>query len=257
MQVTKIGLMDADVLVHKVSRAAEKQTRWPNGIWTWHANEGLAIQILEGLLNSYKKELGIDEFIMCLSDTEYNFREDFFPEYKEGRRDSDSYGPLLKTFIRQYFKDNYTTYTRSGLEADDILGILMTDCRYKNDCTKIIMTIDKDLNTIPGQHYNLNTGKSYNVTEEEANNFFYQQIISGDATDGIPGCPTYGPKKAQKVIDTTPKEKLWSAIVKTYESKGLTEEDALINARLVRILRIDEYFNRQLELWTPPRGISQ
>ena len=46
----------------------------------------------------------------------------------------------------------------------------------------------------------------------------------------------------------------WSTVVKAFEDKGLTEDDALLNARLARILTIDDYDTTRQEpiLWTPP-----
>ena len=33
----------------------------------------------------------------------------------------------------------------------------------------------------------------------------------------------------------------WATVVKAFEDKGLTEEDALLNARLARILTVEDY----------------
>ena len=45
----------------------------------------------------------------------------------------------------------------------------------------------------------------------------------------------------------------WATVVKAFEDKGLTEDDALLNARLARILTIDDYDTKRQEpiLWTP------
>ena len=42
----------------------------------------------------------------------------------------------------------------------------------------------------------------------------------------------------------------WSTVVKAFEDKGLTEEDALMNARLAKILTINEYDGRVI-YWSP------
>jgi DNA polymerase-1 len=46
---------------------------------------------------------------------------------------------------------------------------------------------------------------------------------------------------------------MWSEVLATYEKKGLTYEDALIQARIARILRGDEYNldTGEMNLWTP------
>ena len=52
-----------------------------------------------------------------------------------------------------------------------------------------IATLDKDLDGVPGWHY-VWKGKRegvFYVTETEADRFFYTQMLTGDATDNIPG----------------------------------------------------------------------
>ena len=45
----------------------------------------------------------------------------------------------------------------------------------------------------------------------------------------------------------------WKAVVEAFKEKDLTEEDALVNARLARILTADDYdFERkEPKLWSP------
>jgi len=47
---------------------------------------------------------------------------------------------------------------------------------------------------------------------------------------------------------------MWSAVVDAYESKGLTEEDAVMQARMARILRAEDWdFGKKApRLWCPP-----
>jgi hypothetical protein len=51
----------------------------------------------------------------------------------------------------------------------------------------IISTKDKDLNCIPGRHYNWSKGEEVTISEPEANAHFYSQVITGDTSDNIPG----------------------------------------------------------------------
>ena len=46
------------------------------------------------------------------------------------------------------------------------------------------------------------------------------------------------------------------AVVETFEEKGLTEADALVNARLARILTTDDFNHDKQDpiLWTPTSG---
>jgi DNA polymerase-1 len=46
---------------------------------------------------------------------------------------------------------------------------------------------------------------------------------------------------------------MWTEVVKAFESKGLTEEDALRNARLAYILRDGDWntTSQEVRQWTP------
>ena len=83
---------------------------------------------------------------------------------------------------------------------------------------------------------------------------FMLQTLTGDNTDNYPGCPGIGPVTGAKVLagkDTL--EEMWEIVVKMYEKKGKTEEDAIIQARLARILRHGDYNwdTEKIKLWTP------
>lgn len=135
------------------------------------------------------------------------------------------------------------------LEADDVMGILMTKYPGKY----ILASIDKDLRQIPGQHYNWDKDEFKEVSLDEGNLFFYTQILTGDPTDGYSGCPNIGPKRAERILASA--KDVWKAIVKTYEAKGLTEWDAIVTARVARILRASDYNFKtgKIRLWKPPK----
>ena len=77
------------------------------------------------------------------------------------------------------------------------------------------------------------------------------QSMAGDQTDGYSGCPSIGVKRATTIFEN--KGYSWKAVVETFEEKGLTEDDALVNARLARILTAEDYdFKTKKPIpWTP------
>ena len=84
---------------------------------------------------------------------------------------------------------------------------------------------------------------------EEADRWHLAQTLIGDPTDNYKGCPKIGAVGAKKILD---KDCSWAAVVAAYEKAGLSEEDALAQARVARILRfedVDEDMNPIL--WTP------
>ena len=91
--------------------------------------------------------------------------------------------------------------------------------------------------------------RTQTITKAEADFFHKIQTLTGDATDGYNGLPGFGPKTAQKLLH---KEGCsWETVVKAYEKKGFTEEDALTTARLAYILREENYNNGEIKLWEP------
>ncbi len=100
-------------------------------------------------------------------------------------------------------------------------------------------------------------GRSFVVEPNDAHYFFWTQTLTGDTCDGFPGCPGIGPKKAHKIIldmllDVDSRTE-WSFIVEAYQKKGLTEADALVQARVARILQHTDYdfVNKKVILWNP------
>jgi DNA polymerase-1 len=135
------------------------------------------------------------------------------------------------------------------LEADDVMGVMAT----KEPDDHVIATIDKDLDQIPGRHFNWNKNKKYTVNSLKADRLFYTQIMAGDPTDNYYGIKGVGPVAAKKLLDETPKHRRWEEILKLFISKGYTEEYALQMARVARICRAEDY-NFETEepiLWTP------
>ena len=73
------------------------------------------------------------------------------------------------------------------------------------------------------------------------------------AYSGVPGI---GVKRAETLFNKEGYS--WATVVKAFTDKGLTEDDALLNARLARILTIDDYDTERQEpkLWTPSNSYN-
>jgi DNA polymerase-1 len=174
-----------------------------------------------------------------------NFRKLVDPEYKGHRQKRK---PLGFHRLVKWALENYPSHLEEGLEADDLLGLR---CHQTTD-NVLLISADKDLKQIQCRQWN--GTDEITPTLEECDFFFHQQILTGDPVDGYKGCPGIGAVKAVALLNKTPREFWWEAIVGTYVKAGLTEADALQNARLARILRKGEYDWKAHEplLWTPP-----
>lgn len=124
-----------------------------------------------------------------------NFREEIAVTKKyKGNRDN-AVKPIHYAHVRSLILEDENTVCTVGVEADDAMGIAITE-----DPEAVICTIDKDLNMLPGRHYNWGTGAMYNVSATDSLYFFMKQLLTGDSTDNIPGVPGIGDKKAEELL---------------------------------------------------------
>jgi DNA polymerase-1 len=244
----RIALIDADITAFASAVAVEKSIDWGDGIWTLHADEDEGKRLFSDSIARIQEKVEADKVILAFSDS-HNFRKDVLPTYKVNRAGSRQ--PLIRRALTVWALHEYDCYVRPGLEGDDVLGILATMKRPKSKDQYIICTIDKDLKTIPGLHYNVKHDKMFEVTVEEADRWHLTQTLTGDPTDGYDGCPGCGPVKAGRILD---KDCSWAAVVAAYEKAGFSEEEALVQARVARICRAEDYdfTKKQVRLWTPP-----
>lgn len=201
-----------------------------------------------------KETLKADQVLLCLSDRKANFRKEFDPTYKSQRA---SEKPQLWYVIREFIEAHemeFPVIHLPKLEGDDILGLMATHPEAKD--IRIMVSIDKDMKTIPGLLYNPRQPDLgvVPISQDDADLFWMTQTLTGDATDGYPGLRGCGPKNAAKFLHgCTGIEELWEAVRMAYIGKGFTEEDAINQARLARILRHGDYDNatNEVKLWHP------
>lgn len=239
-------LIDGDILLYAESSACEEAYDWGDDIWTLHGDAKVAKERVDVWIKDIKEHLEADHVIITLTDQE-NWRKEVLPTYKHNRKNKRK--PLVYPALKEYVIETYKTALWETLEADDVMGILATDPKDKTD--KIIVSEDKDMKTIPGKLYNPGHPEDgiMDISVEEADLTHLTQALTGDVTDGYSGCPGVGPKTAMKVL----KDGDWLEVVAAYEKAGLTEEDALVQARVARILRHGEYNKKakEVNLWTP------
>lgn len=244
--------IDADMLCFVSCCSVEREINWGDGLWTLHADakeaetqiddrvEGIVTTVLDKL--NYEGEYRI---IMCISDPKVNFRKKILSTYKANRIGKRK--PVCYSEVLEWIKSNYTTKMIPTLEADDVIGIAATHFKgHEVHCSG-----DKDFMSIPGIFYNFIKGELYHISEREADKWFYTQTLIGDKADNYDGCPGIGEKTAEKIFK---KEGVsWGTVKKTFLRKGLTEEDALQQARVARILRDTEWKDGKPILWSPSK----
>tara|TARA_R100001594_G_scaffold47767_3_gene80700 strand:- start:382 stop:1155 length:774 start_codon:yes stop_codon:yes gene_type:complete len=247
-------LIDADMLLFAAVKLCEVEIEWMPDVITTHLPLKEVSLLFDEMVTNKKTQAEADEVILCWTSID-NFRNKVDPSYKANRRATNHrLKPVGFKEARNRMENKYNSECWYRLEADDVLGILQT-----RDCGKdtVIWSGDKDLNQIPGLHLD-NDGNVKTITEPEADVFFYRQVLIGDSVDGFGGCPSIGPKTAEKLIplkEFTPAS-AWRTVVSTYKKKDLSEQYALVQARLARILRSTEYSYNDISLWTPPIPVT-
>lgn len=239
-------LIDADLIVYRSCIAVEQDARFDDDFHILYSSFDDAWQNVNIAMTRLFERFGTDDHVAALS-VGRNFRYDVDPTYKGNRTETRK--PLCFARVREALEAHYTVYKFDGLEADDVLGIFAT-----RDPNTIICSMDKDLKTIPCTLWD---GKQVRKIEQhEADFWFMYQVLVGDTADGYPGCPGVGDVKARKILCGKPEEGpevVWSLVVAAYEKAGLTEDDAIKQARLARILRNSDWDAKAKRpiLWTP------
>jgi DNA polymerase-1 len=184
--------------------------------------------------------------IVCLSDASHKyFRHIIYPQYKANRKGSAR--PVGLEYAIKYLEDNYKIARRPGLEADDVMGVFAGSEHISDP---VIVSIDKDMMTVPGRVLNPNKmNRAQKVSEWSAVRMMFYQALVGDSTDGYPGAKGIGPKKAEKILEEHANPlRLWDAMVKLFDN----EEQATLMVRLARILRHTDYNEEtgEVRLWS-------
>lgn len=181
-------LVDADIVVFRAAFSAEDEPE----PWVACSRADYMLKEMSEVLETNSMELWLSG--------KNNFRYQVFPEYKANRIDAKR--PKWEQEVKNYLIETWKANVSDGCEADDMLGVRAMELSHDS----VVATIDKDLDMIPGWHYNFVKREKYFVTPEEAIRHFYYQCIVGDAADGIKGVPGLGPKKAKNLLDSCDEE---------------------------------------------------
>lgn len=236
-------LIDADYIVYKSCAAAEYDIDWGEDVIMVGSkfSEAYANTIRD--INRIKSEFFNPDVILFFSDS-INFRKQVDPSYKGHRNRKKPCGYKRVIYA---LHDQYRVIRMPELEADDAMGVYATS---EEDC--IICSPDKDMKQIPGTLYNMD--EVFTITKQDGWEWFLIQTLAGDQTDGYSGAPGYGVKTSAKFFGENGYN--WNSVVKAFKQKGLTEDDALKNARLAKILTSNDYDDRPI-LWTPTDANSR
>jgi hypothetical protein len=219
-----------------------------------------ALHIVKQTLQKIKDRTGAKNLKIFLTRSP-GYRKMLVPEYKANRKDARR--PFWEEEIREYLITKHGAVEVDWIEADDAMGIAQYEqlemqafqdygIHDPDYATSVICTSDKDLNMIPGWHYDWTKDYTEEVDGEvpppplvwmdelEGMRFFYKQLIIGDTADNVKGIPRKGPAYANKLLDICETvEEMYEAVRGAYQGHFGEEADKqlLLNATALWILR--------------------
>lgn len=217
------ALIDADSLLYRVGFAAEEEHE---NIAKARLDETLEMLIFQDLEKC-------DEY-QCFISGPTNFRSEVAVTvpYKGNR--SEMKRPRHLTALREHIADKWGAKMSYHCEADDDVCIAAHAEPYS-----IIAHIDKDLDQIPGSHYNYVKKEFYNIGKFEGLKNLYKQALVGDVADNIKGIKGIGKVKAEKILKECFTEKeLYETVLSCYNNSMTNGEKRLHeNMNLLYLLR--------------------
>jgi len=199
---------------------------------------------LDKLLSFLEDLVEVDEVVIC-NGSKNNFRKDISPTYKLNRTQKR---PEILPLLHDMVKLAYDSIYGDGVETDDVVATLWAEEVKKNGIDSvIIMSLDKDYKQFPCWFYNYNykNRELIKISEQEAKENFYSQMIIGDTADNINYCKGYGKAYAKKLFKEAKNE--YSLVNRTYRLyKEIYGEDAksmFSEAKSLLTLKTDCYGN--------------
>lgn len=227
-----LSLIDSDTLAYAAAVVTEGQS------------EQIAIWTVNDSIEKLLVELNTNEFQLYLTG-EGNFRYSVYPEYKAHR--SKMQRPTHLKLLKEHMVKEWGAVLSEGCEADDLIGV-DTMQAHADEREVLVVHIDKDIDQIPGLHYNPRKKLRYHVSPLDGLRFFYYQLLVGDTADHIKGAPGIGPKKAEKALKGLTEEwDLFQACSALYPD----EESLLINGQCLWI------WKKMNDIWSIPKDIIE
>lgn len=213
--------------------------------------------VLDGMLRKVQDATKCYDYNIYLTPSTGNFRDSVgtLKRYK-GDRPSR---PVFYSDLREHMVTAHRAIVARGEEADDMISWVARQYFRNQSREYIIVSSDKDLMQIPGDHYDWVKNEFKNLSEDEARLWYWAQVLAGDPGDNVGGCWGLGLAQASKFLvqcNGLDDGEMWPKIVRKYKDsqklpdcpykdKGAADV-ALETARLVRLRQVSDE-----ELWTP------
>ena len=179
------ALIDGDIVAFRAASSAEKN------------NSRIAVYRCGDMMERILRDTRSSHFNVYLSGDQPNFRHAIYPLYKANRLRRTR--PQFLEDCREHLCLQWRAEIAEGVEADDLLGIGSN--QTSPDLKPFIATIDKDLQQVPGTHYNFVRNEWREISPVEAQYNFWYHVMVGDSTDNVPGARGVGEVKARRFLE--------------------------------------------------------
>jgi hypothetical protein len=253
-----IGNLDLDLVVYAMGHVHDNR-HWIYKGQTWDSKVSLNVQLkadgvgvhdipmqvnpspkhvvkktLVDHVDTIIGNIGCDKVVGHLSGkSNFRYESATILPYKGNRTGVEK--PYHYDNIRQMLVNIYDAQVSVDMEADDAIGLA------HDPEEDMIITRDKDLDVIPGLHYNWKEDNCYWVTELDANRNFFKQMLTGDSTDNILGLFGVGPKSTavKAIYRMTEVHEMVDLVSKEYKKRFGYYGDKFFeeNSRLLWILQ--------------------
>lgn len=239
-------IFDADSLIYASCFKKKDDREFPEDLFETDVNVAFnKFEVsFERLLDFLEEQVNVNEVVFC-NGSKNNFRKDISATYKLNRTQKR---PEILPLLHDMVKLEYNSIYGDGVETDDVVATLWAEEVEKNGIDSVvIMSLDKDYKQFPCWFYDYNYKKRelVKISEQEANENFYSQMIVGDSADNIKVCKGYGKVYAEKLFkDANNKYSLMNRTYRLYKQVYGDDAKAMFNqAKSLLTLKTDCYEN--------------
>lgn len=179
-------------------------------------SDGRPTNAIYGFCNMLFKLIGDEQpaYVAVVFDHGRPFREDIYPQYKEGRQEID---PEVKVQVRRLRPVlealDIPMYQAEGYEADDVIATLTRQARERTEMYVLIVTGDRDLFALADDRVTIlypqgSMKDAMRYTPEQVRERWdiepaqvpLFKALVGDSSDNIPGVSGIGKKTAARLL---------------------------------------------------------
>lgn len=277
-------LVDADVLVYEIGFASETAWKFLHpelDVKEFPPPFDMAAEMLDMRISNICAvvEATMPPILFLTGKTNFRYAIAKRVAYKSGRGNK----PYHYKNLLAYIKGKYDYRCVEGLEADDLMAIEQTarEILFRNHpfvvVPSIICTRDKDLRSVPGEHYGWELANQPQFGPERVSYlgsialsscrkkvrgsgllFFYSQCLTGDSVDSIPGINKLGAVKAIKILDgAQTEEEAFKRVFEAYKVAfgDRAGEELLEQGRLLNMSRV--FIDNKVLLWNLPGSLRK